>query len=148
MHLPWKENPWNSPDNLEQCQFKLTGFVRQLKAEGSRTEYDIGIQDQFNRGIVEEVGPTGDHTGLTHYLSHQPVIRREKNRTKFRVVWEQRLPSLKWLSVLSEFRAMVKIWFQHQLACDIFRGNQANIHPIRDVLHSFAEHRVAHEFEK
>jgi hypothetical protein len=52
-------------------------------------EYDVVIKDQMNRGIVEVVGEEDvGEVGKVHYIPHHAVIRRDKETTKLRVVYD------------------------------------------------------------
>ena len=52
-------------------------------------EYDSVIKDQLNKGIIERVDSSEPSiTGRTHYIPHHPVIRRDKETTKLRVVYD------------------------------------------------------------
>ena len=47
------------------------------------------IKEQLDRGIVEEVSESGlGEVGEVHYLPHHPVIRKDKQTTKVRVVFD------------------------------------------------------------
>jgi hypothetical protein len=64
-------------------------LVGKLKAQNIIEEYDGVIKDQLKSGIIEEVNPSGSSTvNMTHYIPHHPVIRRDKNTTKLRVVYD------------------------------------------------------------
>ena len=89
--LPWKECHATLPDNYTLCQRRLKSLTRRLQSEEITQEYDAVIQDQLDKGVIEKVesnktshpGP-----GKTHYLPHHPVIRRDKEITKLRVVYD------------------------------------------------------------
>ena len=50
-------------------------------------EYESIIKDQEEKRIIERVTSSKDiEMGKTHYLSHHPVIRQDKNTKKLRVV--------------------------------------------------------------
>ncbi len=52
-------------------------------------EYDATIKDQIQRGIVEPVEESsGEFCNKTHYLPHYAIIRRDKETTKIRVVYD------------------------------------------------------------
>ena len=60
-----------------------------LRAQNIIQEYDEVIQDQLKRGIIEEMTPSCASTaGIIHYIPHHPVIRRDKNTTKPRIVYD------------------------------------------------------------
>ena len=87
--LPWKHNHPTLPDNLNLCQARLTGLVRQLKSEGLMKEYDTVIRDQLERGIIQEIDPAEKTEGVRlQYLPHHPVVRQDKDTTKLRIVYD------------------------------------------------------------
>ena len=52
-------------------------------------EYDTVIKDQLNRGIVEIVDKKDvGEMGKVHYMPHHAVIRRDKQTTKLRIVYD------------------------------------------------------------
>ena len=52
-------------------------------------EYNSVIQKQLELGIVQYVSPSDFGTfGEVHYLPHHPVIKRDRNTTKVRVVYD------------------------------------------------------------
>ena len=52
-------------------------------------EYDKVIRDQEANGIVENVSAAGDSDiGGIHYLPHYEVIRKDKQTTRLRVVFD------------------------------------------------------------
>ena len=52
-------------------------------------EYDNVIKDQLQKGIVERVDETEPgEVGKVHYLPHHAVIRRDKETTRLRVVYD------------------------------------------------------------
>ena len=52
-------------------------------------EYDTVIRDQHERGIIEEIDPAEKTHGVRlHYLPHHPVVRRDKDTTKLRIVYD------------------------------------------------------------
>ena len=50
-------------------------------------EYDKVIRDQEARGMVENVSADDTDIGRIHYLSHDEVIREDKQTTQLRVVF-------------------------------------------------------------
>ena len=60
-----------------------------LRSEEIINEYDESIKDQLQKGIIEQVNINSpSSTGKTHYLPHHPVITRDKNTTKLRLVYD------------------------------------------------------------
>eukprot|EP00794_Sanderia_malayensis_P021467 gene21467-biopygen1183 len=53
-------------------------------------EYDDYFQDQIAKGIIEKVPPANRKTGNNelHYLCHHGVVRRDRETTKLRVVFD------------------------------------------------------------
>ena len=49
-------------------------------------EYNNIIQEQYHKGIIESCDPS--HYGTAHYLLHHVVIRKEREATKFRIVYD------------------------------------------------------------
>ena len=67
----------------------LHGLIKRLKQDPAvLQEYDATIKDQLRRGIVERLDPLEECPDLIHYLLHQEVVRRGKETTKVRVVYD------------------------------------------------------------
>ena len=87
MSLPWREYHETLPTNRE---LSLKRLLRRLEQEPEvRAEYDKKLRQQLAAGIVERVEP-GDvgELGRVHYLPHHAVIRRDKQTTQVRVVYD------------------------------------------------------------
>ena len=66
-------------------------LTRRPQSEEITQEYDAVIQDQLDKGIVVKVeNSETSHPGpgRTHYLPHHSVIRRGKETTKLRVLYD------------------------------------------------------------
>ena len=89
VYLPWKDDHPPLSNSLELCQRRLIGLLRRLRQNKDLiTEYNAIIQDQLNRGIVEQVENT-EHTGeAVHFMPHHPVIRQDKTTSKIRIVYD------------------------------------------------------------
>lgn len=90
--LPWKDGSFPSSDNYHGCYNRLQCLHRKLRTDSALLgEYDKIIRDQLERGIVERVPDAkvkvGDDTRV-HYLPHHPVVRRDKDTTKVRIVYD------------------------------------------------------------
>ena len=88
--LPWRESHPMLPDNYHLCEKRLQGLLRRLRQDPTvLREYDSIIQAQIGRGIVQEVECL-EHTtvGQVHYLPHHAVIRRDKETSKVRIVYD------------------------------------------------------------
>ena len=52
-------------------------------------EYDAVTREQIKNGVVEEASePETGEVGRVHYLPHHAVIRRDKETTKLRIVYD------------------------------------------------------------
>ena len=80
VELPWKEIHPDLPENYQLWQKRLWNLVKRLQQEPSvLKEYDSIIKEQLNKGIIEVV-TDNDSSKLAkiHYLSHHPIIRKDK----------------------------------------------------------------------
>ena len=91
--LPWKEDCLPSFNCYHLCESRLRSLHQRLRRERSLlSEYDNIIQEQLKTGIVEEV-PAEDlkndkNTTRSHYLPHLAVVRKDRETTKVRVVYD------------------------------------------------------------
>ena len=91
VELPWKDPHPTLPDNYQLCLRRLYGLVRRLKQDPDVLhEYDSIIHDQIQQGIVEttESSEEAKEDERIHYLPHHAVVRRDKETTKVRVVYD------------------------------------------------------------
>ena len=90
VHLPWKESHQVLPDNYHLSLKRLTNLLRRLRQEPNiLQEYDSVIKDQLRRGIVEQVTePSTLSVARVHYLPHHCVIRKDKQTSKLRIVYD------------------------------------------------------------
>ncbi|KAL5476354.1 hypothetical protein EMCRGX_G026289 [Ephydatia muelleri] len=90
VRLPWKEACFLQFDNLLLCHKRLLGLLKHLRNDPHiLKEYDAVIQEQIHKGIVEIVSdPWNSKAERVHYLPHHPVIRKDKQTTKLRVVYD------------------------------------------------------------
>ena len=88
--LPWKDGHIDLPENRTLCQRRLLGLLRRLKQTPEYLkEYDSIIQEQICMGIVERVHDTSVSEGQrVHYSPHHAVIRKDKQTTKLRIVYD------------------------------------------------------------
>lgn len=85
--LLWKGDCPPLPDNKAGSLARLEKLINRLEKDPDLyMKYDQIIQDQKEKGIVEEV----DHepTGKAFYLPHKPVIRESAETTKIRIVFD------------------------------------------------------------
>ena len=88
--LPWKEVHRPLADNFKLSLGRLTHLVEKLKEDPELCqEYSDIISNQLEAGIIEEV-PDDHHpeVGRVYYIPHHPVIRRDKDTTKVRIVYD------------------------------------------------------------
>lgn len=77
------------PDNYHICLKRLHGLIKRLKQDPEvLKEYQSTIQNQLCQGIVEPVRPEEEDAEKIHYLPHHAVVRRNKETTKVRVVYD------------------------------------------------------------
>ena len=87
--LPWRDYHEDLPDNYNLSRRRLHGLLRRLRQDPEvLREYDLIIRDQLAKGIVKRVDESTAAPKATHYLSHHAVIRRDKETTKVRVVYD------------------------------------------------------------
>ena len=58
------------------------------KTRRSVLSYDAAIKKQLEQGIVEIVESPEKEVNGVHYLPHHAVVRRDKETTKIRVVYD------------------------------------------------------------
>ena len=85
---PWKEEAFELPENRELTVWRLRSNVSRMKniAELLK-QYDMIIQDQLDKGIIEKVENTYTDN-IKHYMPHHAVINPHKPNTKLRVVYD------------------------------------------------------------
>ena len=90
VQLPWKESHPMLPDNFDLSVARLHHLVKKLQTDKDLLrEYDELICNQVASEIVEEVPPYSNSvTGKVHYIPHHPVIRRDKETSKVRIVYD------------------------------------------------------------
>lgn len=92
VQLPWKENYPTVPSDYELCVNRLRSLQRKLLKEPElMKEYNQIIEEQVNNGIVEGI-PTEETMEKmgenVHYLPHHAVVRRDRETTKLRIVYD------------------------------------------------------------
>ena len=88
--LPWKHPHPILPDNFKLSEKRLQSVLRRLRQSPDiLQEYDSIIRKQLELGIVKPVQDTDSgEVGEVHYLPHHAVVRRNKETTKVRVVYD------------------------------------------------------------
>ncbi|XP_035210925.1 uncharacterized protein LOC118185207 [Stegodyphus dumicola] len=89
VQFPWKHNCNNSENNYDNAKKRLVSLFRRFyKDPFLYADYKSVIEEYCKFGIVESVTEQND-TGKNaiYYLPHRPVIRKDKNTTKLRIVF-------------------------------------------------------------
>ena len=90
--LPWKTSNAPLSPNYTLCEDRLKGLLRRLKQNPEvMREYDSTIQGQLQQGIVELAKAPNENDNskrVVHYLPHHAVIRKDKDTTKIRIVYD------------------------------------------------------------
>ena len=88
--LPWKDPLAVIPDNYQLSMKRFKGLWKRLKQTPEiLKQYDGVIRDQIENGIVQVVDRPDHVDGeRVHYLPHHAVIRRDKETTKMRIVYD------------------------------------------------------------
>ncbi|XP_028413524.1 uncharacterized protein LOC114536361 [Dendronephthya gigantea] len=92
VELPWKQDCPSIPSDYQLCENRLRSLHRKMLQQPELLqEYDQIIQQQIQDGIVEkvpdeEIEITNDES--VNYLPHHGVIRRDRETTKLRIVYD------------------------------------------------------------
>lgn len=89
--LPWKPLQKKLPSNFTLAKKSLEGLLNRLNYNPDvKKEYHAVIQDQLRQGIIEEVteDPRANIDGKVHYLPRHAIIRKDKQTTKLRIVYD------------------------------------------------------------
>lgn len=85
--LPWKQFHPSLPDNYALSHRRLLNLLKCLCQNPKLLrDYDSIIQEQIQKGILEDTPTVGNEGSRLHYLPHHAVIRTDKDTTKLRVV--------------------------------------------------------------
>ena len=92
VELPWKVNHPAISSDYELCLARLKSLQRKMLREPEVIkEYNQIIEEQLNKGIVEKI-PVEEanekEVENVHYLPHHAVIRRDRETTKLRIVYD------------------------------------------------------------
>ncbi|VDK40503.1 unnamed protein product, partial [Cylicostephanus goldi] len=89
VRFPYKENHPPLPTNEAIARKRLTSVLSSLKLKPNiLQEYEKILQDQLEKGIIEEIPNQLPAQGLLHYIPHQPVVTPKKETTKVRIVFD------------------------------------------------------------
>jgi hypothetical protein len=91
--LPWKEDCLPPSNNYRMCEIRLRSLHYKLKNESNLLqEYDKIIQGQTRAEIIERVpnlNSTNEHnTKNVYYSPHHAVVRKDRETTKVRIVYD------------------------------------------------------------
>ena len=87
--LPWKQFHQPLPDNYSLSQQRLHGLLKRLRQNPALLrDYDCIIQEQIEKGIVEDAPAIEANSTQLHYLPHHAIVRSDKDTTKLRVVYD------------------------------------------------------------
>ena len=90
--LPWKDSSFPVSNGYDTCSKRLQSLHRKLQADPVLlNEYNKIICDQLEAGIIERVPETSDSSNeetRINFLPHHPVIRKDKDTTKVRIVYD------------------------------------------------------------
>ena len=82
----------NHPQTIGKCETRLKFLHRKLKVESALlSEYHNIIQEQERNGIIEMADEAlGDDSNIkgVHYSPHHAVVRKDRETTKVRVVYD------------------------------------------------------------
>ncbi|CAC5396420.1 unnamed protein product [Mytilus coruscus] len=84
---PWKEENYELPVNREFVMGRLRScFARMRNKPELMTQYNLVIQDQFTKGMIELVDEKRVD-GKKHFIPHHAVITPQKSTTKLKIVY-------------------------------------------------------------
>ena len=91
--LPWIEDRRPSCNGYQLCESRLRSLHHKLSKEPLLlSEYNDIIQDQLKAGIVQEVQtndlPNNKTSSQGYYLPHLAVVRKDRETTKVRIVYD------------------------------------------------------------
>ena len=89
MKLPFKEVHPVLPDNFRNSIARLGSLLWHLKQDPEvLQEYNAVFMEQSAKGMIEDVTDKMLPAGGVHYIPHHVVIRRDKETTKLRIVFD------------------------------------------------------------
>ncbi|XP_064486068.1 uncharacterized protein LOC135398613 [Ornithodoros turicata] len=86
--LPWTDKKEELLPNLQAARTRLQSLTRRLmKDRVLMEEYDAAIRLYEQNGHAEKV-PTGESDNVVYYMPHRAIIKRERETTKIRIVFD------------------------------------------------------------
>ncbi|XP_060601995.1 uncharacterized protein LOC132755202 [Ruditapes philippinarum] len=135
---PWKNECPDLPTNRDLALGRLKSTVNRMKNNPDiLTKYHNVIQDQLQKGIIEEVKPNKSN-GTVHYLAHHGVITPQKTTTKLRVVYDASAKTSKENNSLNDclYRGPVMV---HDLCGILLRFRKHPIAIVADIERAFLQ---------
>ncbi|XP_060605576.1 uncharacterized protein LOC132758080 [Ruditapes philippinarum] len=135
---PWKNETPDLPTNRDLALGRLKSTVNRMKNNPDiLTKYHNVIQDQLQKGIIEEVKPNKSN-GTVHYLAHHGVITPQKTTTKLRVVYDASAKTSKENNSLNDclYRGPVMV---HGLCGILLRFRKHPIAIVADIERAFLQ---------
>ena len=87
--LPWKKMPDILPDNYQLCRARLLSLLKRLRGNPILLkEYDDILKKQQEDGIIEDADETSNEPGSVHYIPHREIVRKDRETTKVRLVYD------------------------------------------------------------
>ena len=87
--LAWTENKVPLNNNKFESLGRLKSLLKQLEQNPEIFEaYDQVIRDQLVNNLIENVSENQSKNPKEFFLPHRPVIRKNVESTKLRVVWD------------------------------------------------------------
>ena len=89
--LPWKSPHVKPSTNRNLAKRRLEGLLKKLHhLPEVLKEYHAVMQEQLRKGIIEKVVDEANQNAdnIIHYLPHHAVIRKDKQTTKLRIVYD------------------------------------------------------------
>ena len=88
---PWSSDPYQLPNNYQQCLATLRSTEKSLKKRGERWGeiYTQQIEDMIERGVARKLtqNELDAWTGPAYYISHLAVENHKSNSTPVRIVF-------------------------------------------------------------
>ena len=91
VRLPWVVNELMPPlpEDYNLCKGRLNSLLFRLRKDPDLLkQYDAVFQEQLSTGIIEIVPESEYQDKNVHFIAHQPVIRKDRDTTKTRVVFD------------------------------------------------------------
>ena len=89
VRFPWKSHECIPKDNRKLAEGRLMSLIKRLKNDEEQLNlYQKTIDDQVEKRVIEKVTNKTIISGRIHYLPHHPVVKRENEKIKLRIVYD------------------------------------------------------------